>query len=314
MIVRMPNVHRRGLIAALVILALPAPGGAQLRSPEFLEQNVPALDRSQNAACTSELPIAGMAPAGVYLAVDVTTDSAALRARPAAQDLAARAARNIRAAFGTQGQEFGPGEPRVRWQGAEGTLTVTAHRDGRLTWAEPDGDSLMTAGSRVLASALATLRDSGATLAWPASVTTDSIVFTLRLHTPTFDRKGRVVSPKLDRPEPLFRVMQPWMEPALAIAGGGPRYPSRPKARGVEARVYITVVVDATGKADVATLKDVWPENRPRHRGEHAEHYQAFLESIREFIGTSARFLPALIGGCPVKMTVVQAFEFRLGR
>lgn len=266
-------------------------------------------------ACTDAIPESMMAPVAVYAYVERPSDPVAGSIRPAAQTPVARMAGNVRATFGAKGDQLGWGEPRVTWEGVTGELRVIAHRDGRLAWKEPEGDSLRTTGIRAVAAALRAVHDSGGRVAWPESLTGDSAEFTISLRTPIFDRNGKVSSPRLDRPEPLFLVMQPWAELVFAIAGsGGPGYPRGPKAAGAEAIVNVSFVVDTSGRAEVSTLKDIWPEHQPRHTGKEAQYYEAFIDSIREHLRTSARFLPARIGGCGVRVWVQQSFEFRLDR
>ena len=303
----------RGTLAALpLLLAVAWRGDAQARPS--MSASVPAdtrIDRRPNAACTSRIPVSEMAPVVVYAYVDIPTDTVSLRIRPAAQVLVARIARNVRTAFGAGSDGPSPGEPRVRWQGVNGEIHLIAHRDGRLIWTAPEGDSLYTSAIRAVASALRAVTDSGGRLAWPDSIAADSAHFTISLHAPILNRDGFGSSPKLDRAEPLFQVMQPWIELARPIPGAAPILPQLPKAGWPDAVLPYTFFVDASGRADAGTARELRRADHPPRTGAEGRYYDAFARSIRDFLKT-AQFEPARIGGCPVSQTVRQSFDFRL--
>jgi hypothetical protein len=69
-------------------------------------------------------------------------------------------------------------------------------------------------------------------------------------------------------------------------------------------------VVDSSGRVDPATLRDLWPADRPRLTGELGGHYRAFLSAVRDGLA-DARYVPARVGGCATRQLVQQPFEFR---
>ena len=88
--------------------------------------------------------------------------------------------------------------------------------------------------------------------------------------------------------------------PALAIAGRGiPRYPADLRATRIEGRVTASFVVDARGRAELATFRPI----QSTHPG--------FTQAVREAL-SQMRFVPASIAGIAVRQRVQQAFEFRV--
>ncbi len=74
--------------------------------------------------------------------------------------------------------------------------------------------------------------------------------------------------------------------------------------------VKLAFAVDKSGRADPKSMKELWPEGVERPTGELRDAYQAFVRAVMHGL-QSARFSPAIIGGCVVKQTVYQTFEFR---
>jgi TonB family protein len=89
-------------------------------------------------------------------------------------------------------------------------------------------------------------------------------------------------------------------EPVYQIQNGVvPRYPALLKAAGIAGEVAVTVVVDTSGLADMATLRI--------ERSTHA----SFTESVRAAI-PYMRFLPARLNGVPVRQCIIQPFAFNM--
>ena len=270
-----------------------------------------AIDRAQNRACTARIPRSDMRPTAVFLIIDEQGDSLSPAARNAARALTTAIARRVRANLGATGDSLPFAEPAVGWEGASGTIRVTAYRDGRIDRQEPEGDSALAAGARAVTSGLASVIASREMPRWPQDLPDDSIAFTLRLHTPMISRSGRTWNNPLQWMEPAFHVMQPWAEPVIDRGNDFPRYPAAPRRDRITGRFEFAYVVDTSGRIDMRT---VTLKTQPRLVGKHAETYRRdFMDALLGFL-QRVRYDPARIGGCPVHQRLEQAYEFRLER
>ena len=151
---------------------------------------------------------------------------------------------------------------------------------------------------------------------WPDSSAIDSLSVQLKFVRASVDRQGKVTpySRKDGRVAFLvFSVQAPWEEQAIALPRNPvPRYPQDARNAGIQATVLMQFVIDTTGRADRSTIKEHWPKNVPRPKGDRAEYYQMFVTAVREVI-PAMRFQPAQIGGCKVKVLVQQPFQFLIG-
>ena len=82
---------------------------------------------------------------------------------------------------------------------------------------------------------------------------------------------------------------------------------------GYEATIVVNFIVDSTGHAVDSTIKELWPKDKPRLKGRDQFEYESFLESTKRAI-PSLEFVPASIGGCPVRQLVQMPFVFSLRR
>ena len=277
--------------------------------PAQAEAQTRRMDRS---ACIDALPASAFAPADVFLVVDTPFDTAARRALPAARELAREAAEGMRRMFAAEGERLGLAEPRVIWWGAYGSLTVWVHPDGRFGWHDRLSDSVETAGLRVLASVLTSIRDSGGRLSWPPSVTEDSVKLVFRLYAATVDRTGRLNSVAQEGANPVFRVLQPWIEWGDRRSGSSrPRYPLAARKAGATAKLQFSAVTDTTGRVDTATVKLIAHEDQPGQAALLLRYYDEFVKSVKAHYAR-ARFVPTRIGGCLSRRAFLQVFEFRI--
>ena len=268
------------------------------------------IDRGQSASCTAAIPASAMVLTAVYLAINDTTDSMPVRVRPYAAMLARAIARRVHMRFGPSGDTVPRGEPHVTWQGAGGEIRLTARRDGRIERTEPQGDPAVTAGVRMVVSALDAAIAAGEVPPWPSALPDSSISITLRLFTPMVSLQGRVWGAKPDLFVPLFDVLQPPMEPVKYQPGQGPAYPRGPRSARVMGRFEFTFVVDTTGRIDMGTVLLKKHERRPAGVLDVRDRDQ-FLESLYAYF-RRARFEPARIGDCRIRQLLDQAYEFRV--
>jgi len=124
------------------------------------------------------------------------------------------------------------------------------------------------------------------------------------------DRRRVRTGPQVETPEAVFTVMMPWTKPAYVIRGPRISYPSDLIGKGLMGFLTLTFVVDTAGRVELKTVRDIWPSDRPRLVGEMGRYYDAFAAAVRRGL-PNARFEPARVGGCPVKIWVQQSFDFR---
>jgi hypothetical protein len=168
--------------------------------------------------------------------------------------------------FGQAADSLPNGEPLIAWTGIEGGVRITARSDGRLAWTGRKFPSDTTAGVKLLRSTLTRLVEAGASFAWPPELAGDSVVFDIDLASPSYDRAWKQTDPSVEEPEPIFAVAVPWMEPARYLRGR-PNYPPAVRGKSVAGRVDLVFVVDTSGRADLSTVRDLWPPGRPDSLG-----------------------------------------------
>jgi protein TonB len=86
-----------------------------------------------------------------------------------------------------------------------------------------------------------------------------------------------------------------------ALAGIVPEYPASLRAAGIEGEVRAQFVVDASGRADIGSLRILSSTN------------ELFAEAVKRAL-PKMKFIPARIGSRAVAEMVQQAFVFRLDR
>jgi hypothetical protein len=156
-------------------------------------------------------------------------------------------------------------------------------------------------------------RDGGPWFLWPDS-TLDSLVFDLKLRVPLVDHEGPAVFVvPVRNGVPVFTVLRPWGESAHVIRPPHVWYPQGLDRSGVEGSLVVQFVVDTNGRADPATVRDLWPSDRPRLTGELGAYYDRFLGTVKSAL-EDARFQPANVGGCPIRQIVKMPFTFHVRR
>ena len=108
---------------------------------------------------------------------------------------------------------------------------------------------------------------------------------------------------------PLWSVAVPFEEDVKQKVEPHIRYPDSPKSVSASAVVIMQFIVDTTGRVDPSSISDIWPADRPRLTGELGEYYRDFVIAVRAGL-SSARYVPARVGGCPLRKMVTQPFHF----
>ena len=273
-------------------------------------------DRDDPAGCTAKIPESAMSRVAIYASPVVATPSDTGRSRIAlgyASDVTAAVATGIRRMLGSAGREIPDGDSVVGWRGARTTFRVVAHRQNGLSWRTIPDDSVTPdrRGDALLARALALHRDSNPAIPWPKNLRDATIAFDITLNGIMLDRNEVGLAPPMTDPQPAFSVMQPWMEPARELRRRPVNYPMRSADGLAGGFLILRFQVDTTGRVDMKSVGDVWPEDRPRLRGELGDFYRSFLAAVRRPL-EDAEFTPARIGGCAVKSWVVETHDFRI--
>lgn len=98
-----------------------------------------------------------------------------------------------------------------------------------------------------------------------------------------------------------FRADQVEKQVAVVAGSASPRYPEVLRSSGVEGRVIAEFVVDEQGRAEVGSLRFVRSDN------------VLFEDAVRVAL-RRMRFIPAEVGGVPVRQLVQMPFVFTLSR
>ena len=305
---------------ALALLATARAAGAQA------VRLADAADAAAVAACLDALPTAAFTRVAVLVAATLADSGAHGPLLPGAELLAQGVAQRLRATAERAGTPAGDGMPSgdgvpagdalVPWRAVPATVDVMVHRDGRLAWARGDTGAVPgadTAGTALLAGALAAVHADGERVPWPDGLAGDSASFALTLAGPTIGRDGGTAIERAGRAFPAFTLSLPWAEPARMTKAARVAYPEASLRGGAEGLVRLRYVVDERGRVVRGTIAEQWPATRPRLRGDLGRFYEAFRRATERGVPT-ARFEPARVGGCAVPQLVQQDFAYGLRR
>jgi hypothetical protein len=304
---RLPRCLTAIILGLALVASHPHPARAQ-----FDRVNPHMLD---SGSCVASLPDSAFARTAVYLTMAVRN--------PIPQPIPSMIANVMQAvvdradsALGSSPPYLPNGEPRVTWHDLGDMLLLTWHRNGQLTWSiltdsgAPPRDTA-SIGHVVARSLAATIATGEVFLAWPRDATNDSVQFDVRF------QRSRVKPDRTLEPVeavfaiPILGVRSPWETPVTVLKQAHPVYPSQLQREGVRATVRIEFVVDTTGRADTATIRDAWPPWRPRLTGRLGKYYDEFFDAAARSIA-NARFAPATVAGCKVRQMVVQPFSWEI--
>ena len=73
--------------------------------------------------------------------------------------------------------------------------------------------------------------------------------------------------------------------------------------------VRLAFTVNQLGRAVVESVQELWPGDTPLPFGPQRMAYDALTRAVKAGL-TSARYAPAMIGGCRVDRVVTQRFDF----
>ena len=288
----------------LVALAAGIPG--LLAIPTLLDGQAPS------KACVASIPDSAMVPVAVFSVVNIVLprdSSWRLVLRPA-QALNRAAAAQVRTMLGAAAGTTPSAGALVPWGDASGTLRVTIHRAGTLTFTDPEPRlSGNGSGVALLGSGVTDAIASGFKFGWPAAMVSDSVVFDLEL-SPERDGPLSVTwDPEIDAPEPVFTVMMPRFEPAREIRPARITYPSELRGKNVMVLITLSFMIDTAGRVEMPTVREVRPSVRADEMAAMGPYYNSLLMAVRRGL-PSARYQPERAGGCPRRSLVRQSFKF----
>jgi hypothetical protein len=303
---------RLRFVVPLLLAFAAGPIGAQADSTHAWRRPV--------SACVAAIPDSALKPAMIYLTMS-SRDLVPAGASIAIETLVQSAAERVRASLGGGPDTVKPGEPRLMWRDIDGSVRVTWRRDGSADWhvehgaSAAPGDTGTTAGMSLLLRSLDELRPGPGNylpLPWPDSVTTDSTTFTLTFVYPVFDPDGKVAPTTMRPLIPVFTLRVPHV---TTVRGRTRRAPNYPRNALGQATGYLNMeyAVDTTGRADMATVHDIWPPDKPRLTGTLGGYYDDFRSEVTRWI-QGARYEPARVNGCPIRQVVQQPFNFKMAR
>lgn len=307
-------------IATIVVPAAAHAQGSLLGLPEGESLTSAAVSARTPPSCLQSLPESAFRQTAVYLVADHAgdpfpriPDGGRLAVRLATETIAWRA----RALLGAPEGLLPPPDTVVSWRNVGRHLHVVGHRDGRITWSYPwdtpghppirdsVGEVALALLGRAIDSALA--RDER--FPWSEDIAGDSTPFLVRFDYPDVDPRGKLQPMRGLHAAPLLEIRAPIATPVRPRKAGSIRYPELARESGVTANIVMQFVVDSTGRPIEPSIRDLWPEEKPRPRGRLGAHYQAFLTAVKRGLAAS-EYHPARVGGCAVPQLVQQPFTF----
>jgi hypothetical protein len=299
---------RPGQLLAVVILA------AARSAPCVLHAQQPA---TPLFPCLDSIPTSTLRRVPVYAAAEISDGEPVSTTALGSIDLFTQAvAEEARALLGAAPGQLPPGEPSITWRQLDHQLLVVAHRDGRLAWRVPPplwltDQSLGDAGARHLGRALEVARQKEEAFHWDDALKADSLTWLVRLEPSVVAEDGTVTAPSLRAGFPVFTVLAP---PILAADVERIRttFPMV-RIRGFSGTVRLQFVIDRSGRAIPATIREVWPATEARLAGPPAFAHDSLVRVMRLTLA-EAYFVPARIGRCAISQLVQQAFTYRPAR
>ena len=264
---------------------------------------------SRTNPCLDSLPPSVFTRVPVVL--EATVDSQAKSVHATVDLLTQETAARLRSMVGSGGPALPVGDSAIMWRKLGSYARVTVHRDGRFTWiaGEKLDEPYLQSGDTLLPRALTALRQDGERVFLPEDIEADSVTFSMHYRWPQPRKAGGVDSLRLRMAFPLFSLNVPWEKPAVDLMKRRPRYPELARKVLAEGNVLLQFVVDTSGRADRATIREL---QHPRDLDRQLEaYYSAFLVAAIGYVG-DAEFEPAEVGGCKVRRLVQLPVSFML--
>jgi hypothetical protein len=264
-------------------------------------------------SCIYRIPASSLKRVPVFL--QATADSQKQAVLPSADLFAQSVAFKIREILGAKDSHLVEADSVVAWSRLWGEVNVTLHKNGNPTWSVPEwsmrADTIQRSSVRLLVQAISQVISDGEMVPYPDGVNADSIAFSLSLVNPTVTEKGKILPVEARQPIPVFSIAVAWERSVSMIKQANIEYPKFSRSINSVGGVRLTYVVNQDGRMDPETIKEVWPEGVARPTGNLLKSYEAFLAAVKKGL-PSARYAPAMVGGCPLKQVVNQWIEFKI--
>ena len=116
---------------------------------------------------------------------------------------------------------------------------------------------------------------------WPDGVAADSIPFLIRFDYPE-SFEGEKPEPMRGEHAAALMVMRvPAMTPVKPGKTGRIAYPEELRTRGVTGTLVMQFIVDPAGRPVPASIRDLWPQQRPRLKGNLRYYYDEFMFEVK---------------------------------
>jgi hypothetical protein len=240
-------------------------------------------------------------------------DSRAAVLLPAADMLTQAVALRMRTILGGSETVLPEADSLVDWDNLEGAVVVTAMKDGSFTWRASSlngrADTLARAGVSFILKALEDVASQGERMMWPETLKADSLQFEIILKRPIVREGGVELPLKARLPMPVLTLEVPWQKEVHMTKEPRIYYPEKSKGARITGGVQMQFVIDVDGKIVPGSISEAWPDSRPRPTGYFRDYYRDLIRSVERGL-PSARFSPALVGGCVRQQRVMQIFNF----
>lgn len=264
--------------------------------------------------CLYRIPASAFKRVPVFL--EATADPASAVILPEADLFAQSVAFKLRELAGGTETALAEADSAIWWATLWGEVLVTRRRAGPVTWQVPDwsasADTLPRSALTLLRKSIEAVVASGESIDLPEGKG-DSAVFGLSLVRPLVTKEGKIVPVKGRRPAPVFTILAPWEQQAEMLRLPELEYSEFARRLGATGAVRLSFVVDKSGRADVGSIKEVFLPGEKRPVGDDRVYADGFIRAVKRAL-PSAKFAPAVIGGCELNQVVHQVFDFRWGR
>jgi hypothetical protein len=263
--------------------------------------------------CVDSLPVRAMQRAVVRLALapDSAADTAVVLALAfLREELAA----SLRARLGGTDSTLGRGDGQLSWRDvANSRVPLVISPRGFIWRADAETPSRVV---RLLSPLLDSLITRPPELVWPEQVRATVVRASLELLVPPFDSLGRAIAgttrggPATLGPA-IFTLEHPWHTPVMTLPGNFARLsvPAFVHEGVLLTPMTMEWVVGPDGRAVPATIRELMPPTFMAAESELAFAYARLRRSVSTSI-ERGRYVPAMVGGCRVAMTVRQRFEW----
>lgn len=307
--------RRRGRMLRVITLlssgVVAWPGGARAQSGAWIAYEA-ARGAPEVRACLDTLPASALARSIVYAEIVPTGGTIVPEYVAAGDEIAREIAASLRKSIGGDTAYVRPGDSLVTWRALGATIPLTLHRDGsvRMERLSPFVNDARKPGLALLERGVLSAIDTLHAFAKLGAGVPDFSVVELHFIAPTFDSEGHPDTLSAHAPFPVMSLPIPWAE--MPRARHKPRidYPDWLRNSFAMGGVTLRFDIDEHGQVDSASVHPVWQAREPEPSSGVALHaYTTMLDISRRALPDFG-YRPARIGGCPLRMTFLQSFEY----